>query len=75
MDFKKSPLAIRLMVPFGLLLTTVPALLQHTAFSVPGFAKGLLAGVGLGLELTGFWLLKKKRYSFPCKPTTEGAEI
>jgi hypothetical protein len=57
---KKIPFPERALICIGLLLATLPQLFKEY-IPIPDFLRGLLAGVGLGMELTGFIMLKKRR--------------
>jgi len=60
MNIKKQPRPERLWLAIGLLLVTVPMMLKHY-IPIPDFFHGLLAGVGLGMEIVGLIKLKRAR--------------
>jgi hypothetical protein len=58
MSIRKLPFPERLFVPIGLLLVTVPFLVNDWV-PVPDFLRGALMGLGIGLEIIGIIKLKK----------------
>jgi|GEM_PF-1031104 len=60
MNIKKQPRPETLWISIGLLLVTVPMMLKHY-IPIPDFFRGLLAGVGLGMEIVGLIKLKRAR--------------
>ncbi|HEY4198226.1 MAG TPA: hypothetical protein VGM63_21950 [Mucilaginibacter sp.] len=60
MKITQQPLSIRLLFAIGLLMVTVPTLLKEY-IAVPDFFRGMLAGVGLGMEVMGIVLMNRKR--------------
>lgn len=57
-------------IAFGLLLVVVP-LLVNDFYSIPHFLRGLITGVGLGIEITGFIKLKREKSMSEYKNTEE----
>lgn len=60
MSIRKAPLPERLIIPCGLLLATTPTLINDWVH-IPDFVRGALPGLGLGLEIIGLVILRKKR--------------
>jgi len=58
--FVKKDKRITLLLITGLLLMSL-ALFFNTHTQLPDFFKGLIYGIGLGLEILFVWRLKKKR--------------
>jgi hypothetical protein len=52
MKFQKMPRRVRIMISVGLLMTTMPTLINDWVH-VPDFLRGAMVGVGLGLEIGG----------------------
>ena len=52
MRIKKLPYRMRALIACGLLLSTLPLLFKEY-IPIPDYMRGLLAGFGLGLEITG----------------------
>ena len=59
-DMKNQPLYIRLLIAGGLLMTTMPLLFKDY-IHIPDFIRGFLAGSGLGFELIGLFLMKRRQ--------------
>jgi len=57
---KKLRFPERLWIPIGLLLETVPFLVNDWVH-VPDFVRGSLMGLGIGMEIMGMIKLKKKQ--------------
>jgi hypothetical protein len=60
MKFQKLPWRVRLMISIGLLMTTMPTLINDWVH-VPDFLRGAMVGVGLGLEIGGLVAANKFR--------------
>jgi hypothetical protein len=60
MSYKKLPFRIRALIAGGLLMTTLPLLFKEF-ITIPDYFRGLLAGLGLGLEITGLILARHLR--------------
>ncbi len=60
MKFKKYPLQIRRLICIGLLMVTTPTLINDW-FPLPDFVRGLLAGIGMGLEISGLIKISRLR--------------
>jgi hypothetical protein len=56
------PLRVRIFVPLGLLLVIVPSLVNHYIL-IPDFLRGLIMGLGIGLEILGVIKLKEHKTS------------
>jgi hypothetical protein len=56
------PLRVRILVPLGLLLVTVPSLVNHYIL-ISDFFRGLITGLGIGLEIIGIIKLKEHKTS------------
>ena len=56
------PLRLRVLVSLGLLLIAIPFLINNY-IRIPDFFRGLILGLGIGLEIIGFILLKRRKMS------------
>jgi hypothetical protein len=65
MKLKKMPAPARILICVGLLMATLPTLLaDYTA--IPNFLRGMLAGIGLGLEITGLVQFRRMQNTGDC---------
>lgn len=62
MNFKKTTLSPRVLIPVGLLFVTVPQLLVHY-IQIPDFIHGFVIGIGLALEIWGLIRMRQIRSS------------
>jgi hypothetical protein len=46
----------RILIAIGLLMTVLPTAIKDFSIIIPNFFRGLLAGLGLGLEVVGLVL-------------------
>ncbi|MGZ3872664.1 MAG: hypothetical protein ACXVJD_07085 [Mucilaginibacter sp.] len=60
MKIKKISRPVIGLTSLGLLMTLAPALIAHYSH-ISDFLRGYITGTGLGLEIMGFILLKRKR--------------
>jgi len=65
-NMKYKGIPVRLFIPVGLLLVVLPIFINTHFVALPDFFQGMLTGMGIALELTGFILLRRKRIS-ACK--------
>jgi len=56
------PLRLRILVTLGLLLIAIPFLINNY-IKIPDFFRGLILGLGIGLEIVGVMLLKRMKMS------------
>ena len=56
------PLRLRILVTLGLLLIAIPFLINNY-IKIPDFFRGLILGLGIGLEIIGVILLKRMKMS------------
>jgi hypothetical protein len=56
------PFSMRVLIPLGLLLITIPFLL-NSYIRIPDFYRGLAMGLGIGLEILGVILIRKHKIS------------
>jgi hypothetical protein len=59
-NMKKQPFYIRLLVAGGLLMVTMP-LLINDYIHIPDFVRGFLGGAGFVFEIAGIVLMKKRQ--------------
>jgi hypothetical protein len=57
---KNQPLYIRLLIAGGLLMTTMPSLLNDY-IHIPDFFRGFSSGAGFVFEITGIVLMKRRQ--------------
>jgi hypothetical protein len=56
------PFSIRVLMPLGILLITIPFLL-NIYIRIPDFYRGLAMGLGIGLEILSVILVRKYKMS------------
>lgn len=60
MKNRKTWMQARFLVPIGLLMVTIPTMLGRY-MNIPDLLKGLLAGVGIAMELLGLVAIRRKK--------------
>jgi len=60
MKMQKYPRYITVLIAFGLLLATMPLLFKEY-IPMPDFARGFLEGLGLGMEIIGLVLIRRRQ--------------
>jgi hypothetical protein len=64
MKLKKMPAPARILICVGLLMATLPTFADYTA--IPHFLRGMLAGIGLSLEITGLVQFRRMQNTGDC---------
>jgi hypothetical protein len=72
MKIKKPSVPARL-VAIGLLATALPTLINYF-YHLPDFVRGEMMGLGLGMEIIGIILLRKRNNS-ACKRSGASSEV
>ena len=65
---KKVSLKSRRIFALGILLLVAPLLLKDW-FVIPDFYKGFMMGIGILLEITGVFMIKKEKFSVCSNPS------
>jgi len=69
MENKKPFIPSRLLVSIGLLMVTVPLLVNNVSapyFKIPDFFRGAMMGFGLVMEMAGIVIMMREKNS-PCR--------
>jgi len=65
MKLKKIPVPARILICVGLLMVTLPNFIAYYVW-IPHFLRGMLAGIGLGLEITGLVQFRRTQNTGTC---------